>query len=110
MHTVTFMPKGVSVEVEAGTSLLSAQILAGLRPDAPCGGNGTCGKCRVTLDSVSVLACETPVDRDMTVFLPERSETEVLTDGIAANTAADGQYEYTAAFDKYSKAYGSNID
>lgn len=99
MHTVTFMPKGVSVEVEAGTSLLSAQILAGLRPDAPCGGNGTCGKCRVTLDSVSVLACETPVDRDMTVFLPERSETEVLTDGIAANTAADGQYEYTAAFD-----------
>ena len=44
-YTVTFLPDNVSVPVEAGASLLSAQILAGLHPDAPCGGKGTCGKC-----------------------------------------------------------------
>ena len=49
-YTVTFLPDNISVPVEAGTSLLSAQIAAGLRPDAPCGGKGTCGKCKVGLE------------------------------------------------------------
>ena len=43
-HTVLFHPDGVSVSVETGTSVLEAMIAAGLAPDAPCGGKGTCGK------------------------------------------------------------------
>lgn len=99
MYTVTFLPSGVSVEVEAGTSLLSAEVMAGLHPDAPCGGNGTCGKCRVMLDGQEVLACETAVNRDMTVQLPEQSKAEILVDGIGKQLAADGQHEYVVAFD-----------
>lgn len=99
MYTVTFLPSGVSVEVEAGTSLLSAEVMAGLHPDAPCGGNGTCGKCRVMLDGQEVLACETAVNRDMTVQLPEQSKAEILVDGIGKQLAADNQHEYVVAFD-----------
>ena len=49
-YTVTFLPEQISVTVDSGTTILNAQIQAGLHPDAPCGGNGTCGKCRVELD------------------------------------------------------------
>ncbi|MBE6424908.1 MAG: DUF4445 domain-containing protein [Thermoguttaceae bacterium] len=38
----------------------------------PCGGGGTCGKCTVQLASgETVRACQTVIDRDMTVLLPE---------------------------------------
>ena len=37
------------IEVEDGISVLEAEIQAGLRPDAPCGGLGKCGKCLVCL-------------------------------------------------------------
>ena len=41
---VRFLPQNVEIMVEEGTDLLEAQIKAGLHPDAPCGGKGTCGK------------------------------------------------------------------
>ena len=50
-YTVHFTEKNLSVFVEEGTTLLQAEIAAGLVPDAPCGGQGKCGKCRVLLDS-----------------------------------------------------------
>ena len=83
-YTVTFLPHGISLPVDAGTSLLSAQILAGLRPDAPCGGKGTCGKCKVRLlhlqDQPEVLACQTKVTEAMTVrFLSEESKSQVIS-------------------------------
>lgn len=99
MLCVTFMPQGVKVEVEPGTSLLAAQIQAGLHPDAPCGGKGTCGKCRVHLDGQQVLACQTPVSRPMTVWLSPPAQAVVLTQVLACSTQPDGQYAYTAAFD-----------
>lgn len=35
-----------TIEGRSGETLLSALQRAGLRePEAPCGGNGTCGKC-----------------------------------------------------------------
>ena len=50
MATVTVIRGGETRRIhgEQGESLLSALQRAGLRePDAPCGGNGTCGKCLV---------------------------------------------------------------
>jgi len=44
---VTFEPTGRSVWVLPGTTVLEAATQAGLRIDTPCGGSGTCGKCRV---------------------------------------------------------------
>ena len=98
-YTVTFLPDNISVPVEAGASLLSAQILAGLRPDAPCGGKGTCGKCRVTLDEEEVLACQTPVDRDMTVWLEKEGSVRILTEGLSCGTQPDGENDYALAYD-----------
>ena len=66
-YSITFLPRNVRVSVEENTTLLRAQIAAGLRPDAPCGGKGTCGKCRVWVEGQEVLACQTLVHADMTV-------------------------------------------
>ena len=98
-HTVTFLPDGISVPVEAGCTLLQAQIAAGLRPDAPCGGKGTCGKCKVSLEGKDVLACQTLVDRDMTVFTEREEQVTILTSGIPSETTPDGEFAYVLAFD-----------
>ncbi len=44
---ITFQPTGRSVRVHPGTSVLEAAGRCGLVIDTPCGGEGTCGKCRV---------------------------------------------------------------
>ncbi len=45
MVQVSFVRERKSICVPEGTTVLEAEILAGLRPDAPCGGAGRCGKC-----------------------------------------------------------------
>ena len=44
---VLFMPSNIQITVEPETTLLDAIYKAGLWVDAPCGGHGSCGKCRV---------------------------------------------------------------
>ena len=48
MAKVYFVREEISIEVPVGTSVLEAEIQAGLAPDVPCGGQGTCGKCLVS--------------------------------------------------------------
>lgn len=98
-YNVIFQPQGSSVSVHPGTTLLQAQIKAGLNPDAPCGGKGTCGKCMVTLDGRAVSACRTIVDRDMTVHLPQSETVHILTEGLIAEVVPDGTDRYCLAFD-----------
>ena len=98
-YLVTFLPEGTAVSVEAGTTLLQAQIAAGLRPDAPCGGKGTCGKCRVRLEGREVLACQTAVDRDLTVFTEEEEKDVILTSGQSVAVRPDGRDAHVLAFD-----------
>lgn len=83
-YTVHFTEKNLSVFVEEGTTLLQAEIAAGLVPDAPCGGQGKCGKCRVLLDGKEVLACQTKVEKDCTVSpLPgEKKKAQILNEGL----------------------------
>ena len=45
-YTVRFTDENREVRVASGATLLQARIAAGLEADAPCGGRGTCGKCR----------------------------------------------------------------
>ena len=70
-YNILIKPMDINVEVEKGTTLLDAQIMAGLKPDAPCGGNGTCGKCLVeiiTEDGIKVeKACQIEVEEDMVI-------------------------------------------
>ena len=46
---VTFEPHGRAVHVLRGTKVLEAAARAAMALDTPCGGQGTCGKCRVRI-------------------------------------------------------------
>ena len=99
-HLVTVLPVNRIIEAEAGTNLLAALRSAGLAPDAPCGGSGQCGKCRVTVDGTEVLACQTAVHRDLTVILPSADHSAILTGGIGTEGAISPVREgYLLAFD-----------
>ncbi len=62
-----------------GETLLSALSRAGFAVHSPCGGNGTCGKCRVKASGAlsgkregdAYFACKTTVEGDFTVFIEE---------------------------------------
>ena len=49
MPLVEFMPAGKKIEVPVHSQLLDAARLAGVEISTPCGGEGTCGKCVVTV-------------------------------------------------------------
>jgi uncharacterized 2Fe-2S/4Fe-4S cluster protein (DUF4445 family) len=90
---VTFQPQGRSVSVLRGTTILEAAARAGLVIETPCGGAGTCGKCRVRImanvssptpaDAKAFcgkelqdgwrLACQNRVETETTVLVPETS-------------------------------------
>ncbi len=91
--TVTLEPTGRRVRVRGDSSLLEAAARAGITIDTPCGGSGTCGKCRVRFvqggnahtasDTVHFstdelqqgyrLACQCAVTRDVVVDIPASS-------------------------------------
>lgn len=98
-YTITFLPDGKIIQIEEGKTLLEAQIIAELHPDAPCGGNGSCGKCKIFLDGTPILACQTTVHCDMTVFTKSEEKAKILTSGIIAETKPDGEFDYVLAFD-----------
>lgn len=99
MYNVRILPGETCLAVQEGTNLMEALRNAGLHLDAPCGGRGACGKCKVLLDGAEVLACQTRVDRDMTVELPHRQKNVILTQGLAVEVQADGANAYVLAFD-----------
>ena len=75
-YRVVFLPDNIEIEVPEGKNVLQAAGLAGVELDGPCGGNGSCGKCRVRiLDEKGayqwVLACRTEITRDLTVEIPQ---------------------------------------
>ncbi|MDD6189183.1 MAG: ASKHA domain-containing protein [Clostridiales bacterium] len=85
---VTFLPDHIVREVETGTTIMQAAIDAGLKIDAPCGGNGKCKKCKVKVTnskgSEVVLACTTEVTEDITVELGAKDEGHrILMGGIS---------------------------
>lgn len=97
---VTFLPAGITLPVEEGTTLLQAEIQAGLKPSAPCGGNGTCGKCKVTVQAgAEVLACQTIVDQNYVVTVPQESAARILTQSQSVQCVPDGTDDYTLAID-----------
>jgi len=109
-HRVVFQPEGRTVFVMDGTLVLEAATEAGLTVDAPCGGRGVCGKCRVQIVQGDLpesaeqkerigaelyeqgyrLACQTRITSDMTIVVPRESrlfEQKILTEGADRATA-----------------------
>ncbi len=91
MSKITFTSDDTSIEVPPGESLLRAAMLADVAVSASCGGNGTCGKCRMVVESGEiettpttrlsepdrargyVLACLTTAAGDVSVRVPPES-------------------------------------
>ena len=48
-YKISFNPIGKTVDVLSGTSILDAARLAGINLTAVCGGNSSCGQCRVII-------------------------------------------------------------
>ena len=99
MVQVTFIPNNITIAADAGCTVLETMIRAGLHPDAPCGGRGTCGKCRVEIAGQTVLACQTKVTADVVVKLTDGGDVSILETGVGGPIRADGVNEYVAAFD-----------
>lgn len=100
MPQLTILPESITLSVPAGTNLLAALRQAGCAPDAPCGGSGTCGKCRVRVNGAEVSACRTTVEQDMTVTLPMQNDLLVLRDGIRQSPLPPlGREGFLLAFD-----------
>ena len=104
---IEFLPGGQTISVAEGTNLLEAARSAGLTPNAPCGGKGTCGKCKVRLlhlpDAPEVLACQTTVEGPMTVrFLSDENKSQVISTSSNLKLGrfpADSDSGYCVAFD-----------
>ena len=82
-------PNKVICEIDAnfGDTLLKAISDAGVYLDAPCGGEGRCGKCLVHVKAktksgaenlTEVLACLAYVDGDMDVYLPGETVMKII--------------------------------
>lgn len=100
MPTVTFVNHGGQICAEADITILQAARQLGIELAAPCGGNGSCGKCKVKANGKEVLACQTKVDADMVVELPRQTAANILTAGQMMQLPADPvQPGYLLAFD-----------
>ncbi|MCK9363042.1 MAG: ASKHA domain-containing protein [Syntrophales bacterium] len=93
-HSVTFSPSDARLKVDDGENLLQAAMEAGIHINASCGGNGTCGKCRVKIINGKVdsplssmlpqedynagyrLACLTTIREDVEVEIPLDSQVD----------------------------------
>ncbi|MCF6159492.1 MAG: DUF4445 domain-containing protein [wastewater metagenome] len=99
-YKIHFFPDEVAVDIEKGKTILDASYKGDLFINALCGGDGTCGKCKVILKSGEVdsmptthiskeekeqgyvLACRTRVMGDLEVLIPEESrldKSQILT-------------------------------
>jgi uncharacterized 2Fe-2S/4Fe-4S cluster protein (DUF4445 family) len=96
--TVDFEPKGKTAQMPVGSTIAEAaqQVKVGIRSE--CGGQGSCGKCRVLVRNPSAvgeitqaershlsqvelesgyrLACQTKILRDVTIEIPAASRVE----------------------------------
>ena len=83
----------------AGQTLLESLREAGYEVSAPCGGNGTCGKCTVYIGGEAHLACQTDATDGMMVELPHTAELEVTLGSDAVFACDSGLQGYGVAVD-----------
>ena len=93
-HKIRFLPHNKEITVADGANLIRSAIEAGVHVNASCGGEGICGKCRVTIldgkaeggiteklskediDKGIRLACKTVVKSDIVVGVPIESKVD----------------------------------
>ncbi len=80
---------GTPCQAKAGERLSDLLLRTGRAIPMPCGGRGSCGKCRVTVNGKPELACLYRIESEIDVILPEK-ET------ILSETGAAGTGQLTA--------------
>jgi uncharacterized 2Fe-2S/4Fe-4S cluster protein (DUF4445 family) len=83
MPKISIVQKGrkQNITVENGESLLQVLRMNGVDVYSPCGGNGTCGKCKVFIKGEgSVTSCVYQVKGDIEIVLPDQREANILVD------------------------------
>jgi uncharacterized 2Fe-2S/4Fe-4S cluster protein (DUF4445 family) len=100
MYTIQFLPADIELKVMPGTLISDAAVMAGIEDlHLPCGGKGTCGRCLVEVVSGNpeqtstthldaalagkhlVMACQTKVDQDLVIRIPEQREAAMRVVG-----------------------------
>jgi len=125
MYTITFKQEAggdIKAPAQLGENILTLAQKAGIAVDAPCSGNGTCGKCRLLLIAGYVnathnthlssnefddgwrLACQSTVQGDATFLVP--SSADAFRSGIqTADFSSKAELErYEAAIEKIFEA------
>jgi len=91
---VTFLPHNISIEMDAGQTVIRAAMEAGVHINASCGGDGVCGKCRVIVEQGNIegglsehldqqdrekgyrLACKAQLTEDVVIRIPVESAVD----------------------------------
>jgi len=63
MLKITFLPDKKNITVNKGTTILEALEKSGIIIDTPCGGKGTCGKCKILINKGITTA--TPIEEEL---------------------------------------------
>ena len=109
MNLTILLESGAKViDAQPGQTILDAvRAQEGLPVHAPCGGQGTCGKCTVYLSGpegeTAVLACRTPAEDGMTVRLPSAAP-------LAVQLTADEEDTLSVRPDEGLSGYGVACD
>lgn len=115
-HKVTFDTGQETVVVKTGTLLSEAARLAGIDLNQPCGGQGRCGRCALQITEGTVrrrstirlseedlakgfaLACQSVIEGDIQVTVPEQEKIERLltSDRTAVEVTVPPGYDFNA--------------
>ena len=84
-----------SIQIESPSNLLHVLQKQSIKISAPCGGKGTCGKCRVEAEGIgSLLSCQTVLsdsfmqehglssDQELVIRLPVQKKARISTEGL----------------------------
>src|SRR3990172_7664075 len=127
-HSITLHPSDKTVSVPTVALVIEALREAGLDVAQPCGGQGRCGRCAVVVESGAVrrrstirlsqadieagyaLACQTIVEGDAAILVPEQEKVErrLVTDKTARAVAL--QFPYDCARDQTVRAFFVTLD
>jgi uncharacterized 2Fe-2S/4Fe-4S cluster protein (DUF4445 family) len=112
-HKVHFLPMDITVDVPTGALIMDAIHQAEIEILQPCGGQGRCGRCavivegegarrrstiRISAEDVAAgyaLACQTIIEGDLTVTIPEQEKIErrLVTDKSARKIELPFEYD-----------------
>ncbi len=125
-YKVTFHPSERSIKVDEGENLLQAAMALGVHINASCGGNATCGKCKIRIaggtalspkhDRLSPeeyaegyrLACLTTVTGDVDIAIPLESQVDKSTLKLKGDRGAESYL--LSPKDIYQLVQGWDVD